>query len=249
MARLVLKFQSQVLREIPLGERPLTIGRAPDNDVHIDNLAVSDHHARLSSDGGRMVIEDLGSLNGTYVNDLRVDRATLRDGDNIQIGKHQLQLDTVHEIDTTVADSVSGARKVQATHSAGEADLDSDGQRGLLRQNAVASAHADATEEPSADLRHVPTLRVLGGRTDRREYVLRAKLTVIGTSEMASVRLRGWFAPVVGAQINHHQDGYYLGLGDRVPKLNGQPIQGPTLLRNGDVIQIGRVKLQFSSPD
>jgi pSer/pThr/pTyr-binding forkhead associated (FHA) protein len=249
MARLVVKFESQVLREVPIGARPLTIGRAPDNDVHIDNLAVSDHHARLYAEGGKMVIEDLGSLNGTYVNDLRVDRAALRDGDNIQIGEHQLQLDTVHEASTTIADGVSGARKMPAPKITDTAALDAPGQRELLRQSAVASAGTEALPTPLADLQHAPTLRVLRGRTDQREYILAGKLTVIGNSEMASVRLLGWFAPVVGAQINHHSDGYYLGLGDRVPKLNGQPIQGPTLLRDGDLIQIGRVRLQFSSPD
>lgn len=249
MARLVLKFQSQVLREIPIGERPLTIGRAPENDIHIDNLAVSDHHARLFSEGVRMVIEDLGSLNGTYVNDLRVDRAVLRDGDTIQIGRHQLQLDTVHEISTTVADSVSGVRKIPAPPVEDAATPDAEEQRELLRQSAVASADAEEVEEPPADLQHAPTLRVLGGRTDRREYVLTAKLTVIGTSDVAAVRLLGWLAPVVGAQINHHEDGYYVGLGDIVPKVNGRPIQSPTLLRDGDIIQVGRAKLQFSLPD
>jgi pSer/pThr/pTyr-binding forkhead associated (FHA) protein len=249
VARLVVKFESQVLREIPIGAHPLTIGRSPDNLVHIDNLAVSDHHARLYTEGDKMVIEDLGSLNGTYVNDLRVTRATLRDGDNIQIGKHLLQLDTVHEASTTVADGVSGARKTPKSKIAGAAAFDAKEQRELLRQSAIAAAGADALPAPSIDLLHAPTMRVLRGRTDQREYILVGKLTVIGSSEMASVRLLGWFAPVVGAQINHHENGYYLGLGDIVPKVNGQPIQGPTRLQDGDVIQVGRVRLQFSSPD
>jgi pSer/pThr/pTyr-binding forkhead associated (FHA) protein len=248
MARLVLKFDSQVLREIPIGANPLTIGRAPDNDVHIDDLAVSDHHARLYAEGDKMVIEDLGSLNGTCVNDLRVNRATLRDGDNIQIGKHQLQLDTVHEASTTIADAVSGARKAPLPHAEdGElpgADLH--GER--LHREVAASAGGKALSTP-IDLLHAPRLRVLSGNTDQSEYILAGKLTVIGSSQMAAVRLLGWFAPDVGAQINHHPDGYYLGLGDRVPKLNGQPIHGPTLLRDGDIIQIGRVHLQFSLPD
>jgi predicted component of type VI protein secretion system len=248
MARLVVKFESQVLREIPIGTRPLTIGRASDNDVHIDNLAVSDHHARLYAEGDKMVIEDLGSLNGTFVNDLRVDRVALRDGDDIRIGKHQLQLDTVHETSTTVADVVSGPRQAPAPDSTDRTVLDAAEQREMLRQSAVASTGADALSTPAVDLRHTPTLRVLRGRTDQREYVLAGKLTVIGRLEMASVRLLGWFAPAVGAQINHHPDGYYLGLGDRIPKLNGQPIQGPTRLSDGDVIQVGRVRLQFSQP-
>jgi pSer/pThr/pTyr-binding forkhead associated (FHA) protein len=249
MARLVLKFESQVLGEVPIGVQPLTIGRAPDNDVHIDNLAVSDHHARLYAEGGKMMIEDLGSLNGTYVNDLRIDRAALRDGDNIQIGKHQLQLDTVHETSTTIADAVSSARKTSAPKTADTAVLDAEEQRELPHHSAAPAARAEALSTPSIDLLHTPTLRVLRGRTDQSEYILAGKLTVIGSSEMASIQLLGWFAPDVGAQINHHADGYYLGLGDRVPKLNGQPIHGPTRLRDGDIIQIGRVRLQFSQRD
>ena len=58
MARLVVKFESQVLREVPLGASPLTIGRAPDNDLHIDNLAVSDHHAPVGRSVGK--VQDSG---------------------------------------------------------------------------------------------------------------------------------------------------------------------------------------------
>jgi pSer/pThr/pTyr-binding forkhead associated (FHA) protein len=247
MARLVVKFESQVLREVPLGASPLTIGRAPDNDLHIDNLAVSDHHARLYTDGGKIIIEDLHSLNGTYVNDLRIDRTALRDGDTIQIGKYQLQLDTVHEISTTVADSVSGGRKLPAPYPS-DTPTSTAGHPREPPPEAPLSPGADIIEEPSADRQHAPTLRVLRGRTDRSEYLLTAKLTVIGSSEVAAVRLLGWFAPAVAAQINRHPDGHYLGLGDRIPRLNGQPIQGPALLHDGDVIQIGSVRLQFSSP-
>ena len=245
MARLVLKFDSQVLREIPIGAHPLTIGRAPDNDVHIDNLAVSDHHARLYAEGGKMVIEDLGSLNGTYVNEIRVDRAALRDGDNIQIGKHQLQLDTVHETSTTIADSVSAARKMP---NAKIADATEE-PHGLLRHNAVASPGAEALSMPSADLLHAPTA-ARAERTHRSERIHpRRQIDRDWQFTDRCCAAAGLVRSPVGAQINHHPDGYYLGLGDRVPKLNGQPIHGPTRLRDGDIIQVGRVRLQFSSPD
>ena len=59
----------------------------------------------------------------------------------------------------------------------------------------------------------VPTLVVLGGRTDRKEYTLSSKLTVIGKSNLATVRLRGWFKPAMAAQMNQRDDGYYLGAG------------------------------------
>jgi len=258
MARLRLKFESQILREIPIGSRPLTIGRAPDNDLHIDNLAVSDHHARLYAEGDRMVIEDLNSLNGTYVNDVRIERTTLRDGDTIQIGKHQLQLDTAHDDAAPVPGGGGGGgglRKAPVPKIIETAVLDTEEQRELLRQTAAAgsgvgSAASSRKLSPASPQRQRPsTLRVLRGRTDKREYVLAGKLTVIGRSDMASVRLLGWFAPQVAAQINRRDDGYYLGLGDRVPKVNGQPIQGPTRLHDGDIIELGRVRLHFSSRD
>jgi hypothetical protein len=91
----------------------------------------------------------------------------------------------------------------------------------------------------------VPTLTVLRGRTDQKEYRLAGKLTVIGRSEMATVRMRGWFTPNIAAQINKHEDGYYLGRGDIVPKVNGVEIDALTKLNDGDLIEVGRVRLNF----
>src|SRR5579872_4017329 len=93
MSRLVLKFEGSELKEVPLGTRPVTIGRAPDNDIPIDNLAVSNYHARVYVEAGSLVVEDLNSLNGSFVNDIRVDRAMLKDGDGILIGKHHIVVD------------------------------------------------------------------------------------------------------------------------------------------------------------
>src|SRR5437764_4708244 len=89
MAKLYLKFEQQTLKEVPAGQNTvITIGRLPDNSLQIDNLAVSGHHAKIYWDNDHYVIEDLGSLNGTWVNGQRIGKATLRDGDRIAIGKH-----------------------------------------------------------------------------------------------------------------------------------------------------------------
>src|SRR5215470_12716293 len=97
MAKLSLMFESKLVKEVPIGGRPVTIGRSPDNDLPVDNLAVSNHHARVYYEGSRLVVEDLDSLNGTFVNDLRVERATLHDGDSIWIGKHHIKVDASHD--------------------------------------------------------------------------------------------------------------------------------------------------------
>jgi pSer/pThr/pTyr-binding forkhead associated (FHA) protein len=118
-------------------------------------------------------------------------------------------------------------------------------RRELLRQAAVAGERSQI----SPTRVRVPTLRVLAGRTNQQEYVLSGKLTVIGRSELATVRLRGWFAPRVAAQIHKREDGYYLGVGDRTPKINGLPISSAAQLSDGDVIEIGRLRLHFSYHD
>src|SRR5260370_5866291 len=94
MPKLSLMFDNKIVKVVPVGSRPVTIGRSPDNDLPVDNLAVSNHHATVYFEAGRMVVEDLDSLSGTFVTDLRVERATLHDGHNIHIGKHKIKVDT-----------------------------------------------------------------------------------------------------------------------------------------------------------
>jgi transcription initiation factor TFIIIB Brf1 subunit/transcription initiation factor TFIIB len=67
-----------------------TIGRSPECGIFLDDVTVSRKHASLVQREGRWVIEDAGSLNGTFVNRKRVESATLEDGDEIQIGKYRL---------------------------------------------------------------------------------------------------------------------------------------------------------------
>lgn len=67
-----------------------TVGRHPESDIFLDDITVSRHHAKFVRAAGRLYLEDLGSLNGTYVNRTLLDgRAQLRNGDEIQIGKYR----------------------------------------------------------------------------------------------------------------------------------------------------------------
>ncbi len=237
MSRLVLKFENATLKEVPLGTRPVTIGRAPDNDIPIDNLAVSNYHARVYLEAGSLVVEDLNSLNGSFLNDIRVERAMLKDGDTILIGKHEILVDQTHD----AADSADSLRKAPAPRVNETMILDTQERRKMFEMAAASGERSQLAPERV----RVPTLTVVQGRTDQKEYRIAGKLTVIGHSKMATVRLRGWFTPDIAAQINKHEDGYYIGRGDRVPKVNGESITGLTKLNDGDVIEVGRVRLAF----
>ncbi len=73
-----------------LGEGETLVGRSDDAEIFLGDVTVSRHHARFTVDGGGLVVEDLGSTNGTYVNLQRRDRAELQPGDEVIIGKYHL---------------------------------------------------------------------------------------------------------------------------------------------------------------
>ena len=90
MARIIVKYNAVELNEIPVRKKIVTIGRLEDNDITIDNLGVSRHHARISMENNIFILKDLNSLNGTFVNNKRIDSCELNSGDHILIGKHEL---------------------------------------------------------------------------------------------------------------------------------------------------------------
>jgi pSer/pThr/pTyr-binding forkhead associated (FHA) protein len=91
MARLILSLDSQVLAEYNMSKERYTVGRLPDNDVRIDNPAVSGHHSLIINILNDSFLEDLNSTNGTYVNGKLIKKHALQHGDVITIGHHQLR--------------------------------------------------------------------------------------------------------------------------------------------------------------
>lgn len=237
MPKLSLTFEGRTVKEVPIGNRPVTIGRSPDNDLPVDNLAVSNHHARVYYEGSRLVVEDLDSLNGTFVNDLRVERATLHDGDSIHVGKHSIKVDASHDAPLPY----DTGRKTAAPSINETMVLDTKARREMLQQ---AAAMGERTQFASGRIK-VPTIVVLSGKTPNHEYVLTNKLTTLGKSSMATIQFKGWFKPQMAAQISQRDDGYYIGPGDKNPTVNGTPISGPTRLKDGDIIEVCGVRMNF----
>ena len=242
MPVLVVKFEGSVLQNVPVNGGLITIGRSPGNSIAIDNLAVSTHHAQIEVQDGRLILDDPGSLNGTFVNGQRVKHATLKDGDVISIGKHSIYVD---ENDRTELPRVAGARPASEPAKVlpgGETFvLDTKARRQLIQELAAAGERSQLAPARV----QVASVACIKGKLDQAEYALTSKFTVIGKSKMATIRLHGWFKPNVAAQINRMEDGYYLGVGDKVPLINGNLIAGPTLLRDGDLIEVCDIQLKF----
>ncbi len=92
MLQILLKFNNKVLKTIESDKNEIMIGRGIENDIIIENLAVSKLHARIVKQDGRHSIEDLNSTNGTYLNEEKIIKEDLKNNDNITIGKHTLEI-------------------------------------------------------------------------------------------------------------------------------------------------------------
>jgi pSer/pThr/pTyr-binding forkhead associated (FHA) protein len=240
MAKLVLKFENSVLTEMPVGAKEVSIGRSPDNGLVIDNPAVSHYHARVFNEEGRLMLEDFGSLNGTFVNGQRVKMVTLKPGDSVAIGKHTIVVTESRE--ATDPFWKGGIPKAPAPKINETVMLDTKERREFLQKVA---AVGESSQVAPARVK-IATLVVRAGKTDKPEYTLSDKLTVVGKSSMATVKLKGWFAPKAALQINRREDNcYYIGAADRVPTVNGQPVIHPTKLSQGDIIEVAGIRLEF----
>ena len=259
MAKLYLKFEQAVLKEFALSQGVVTIGRLPDNLIQVDNLAVSGHHAKIYWETDHYVLEDNNSLNGTFVNNRRVSKTALKDGDEVVIGKHVLAFkDEWHEdaaaktqplhVDKVSAPMVPTLEStvVLDTRKAKEmlARTASDAASASAKPAAAAAAPAPARERTG-------TLTIIAGNTDQSQYSLTGKLSVIGKSEMASIKLKGWFKPKVAAVINRRDGKYFVAASekDQVVKVNGAPISGQQELSEGDTLEVAGVRATFAYSD
>jgi hypothetical protein len=90
MGKLIIDEAGGARREIPLEKERTTIGRHPDNDICLPDMAVSGRHAVVHSNGQDALLEDLSSTNGTLVNGRAISRYTLLPGDMIAIGRNRI---------------------------------------------------------------------------------------------------------------------------------------------------------------
>ena len=103
MLTILLKFNDKILKTIESDKNEIVIGRNAENDIVIENLAVSKQHARVFKQDGAYYIEDLNSTNGTYLNKIRITKKDLKNSDIIIVGKHSLEIhyDKKGDINTT----------------------------------------------------------------------------------------------------------------------------------------------------
>ena len=233
MVRVLLKYKGAVVKEVMLRSQVTTIGRKPDNDIVIDNQAVSGHHAQLIKNSNDLAIEDLQSLNGTYLNGKKVSKIELYDGDIVSLGVHTLDIfsDKKRDADKSLF-SVRG-RSMDET-----VIIPADVQKKILSASDKGAPEA------------LGGFIVIEGSTDRKGYELIEKVSVIGRQEGSAITLKGFFAPKVAALVNRRKEGYFItpSVGKNL-KVNGREIAQRCDLKDGDIVEVANLKLQFYLKD
>jgi pSer/pThr/pTyr-binding forkhead associated (FHA) protein len=231
MARLILSLDGQVMAEYNMNKERYTVGRLPDNDIRIDNPAVSGHHSLIINILNDSFLEDLNSTNGTYVNGKLIKKHALQHGDVITVGHHQLRFvedddaqQDEFEKTMVIQPSQRPIEKIQTARATAES-AGSTATRRALPEGAVANKKAK--------------LQVLSGAFAGRELELTKALTTLGRPG------------VQVAAITRRSDGFYIvhvdsDAPENYPLVNGTPIgaQARRLVDN-DVIQLAGVKMGF----
>jgi hypothetical protein len=115
MIRVTLSLGGTVVRKYPFEKDRVVIGRDPECDISIDNVAVSRNHASIGQNGGSWTLEDLQSGNGTWVDGQRVTTRELRSGETFVIGKYALLFETVSDVEAAVQNAARKAGGEDAT--------------------------------------------------------------------------------------------------------------------------------------
>jgi pSer/pThr/pTyr-binding forkhead associated (FHA) protein len=226
MPEIIVRFEDKVIERVVAEKPRITIGRTTDNDIVLDNRGVSRRHAMIEmGPSGQAVIIDNESLNGTFVNQRKVSEEVLKDHDVISIGKYHLEYVTA-----------APEKKAQNTLD-GTMILETKKHKRLLeadrkdRQRAEAAGGAVLVAESNA---MAP------------EYVLGHDVVTIGRSSFVNVPVKGFWVKDIQAKLVPEGDRWELVNVGRAgkTKVNGEPVNR-SLLRNGDLIQVGRTVFRF----
>ena len=231
MPILTLTFKDNTIGTYRLEKgKSLTIGRKDSNDIPIENLAVSGHHAKIDAVGDGYLLTDLQSKNGSFVNKELVQSHWLKEGDSILIGKHTLIF--AYGEDEEKPDAAAGTMDQTMV-------MDTDKYRDMLAQ---AAPQADAA--PAKEKEAMGVLTYLAG--GEGEIKLTKKLTKIGKSSSSDIPVGGFMVGKTAATISKRPQGYSLSYVEgKAPKVNGESVKASVSLKEFDEIEIGSAKLQF----
>jgi pSer/pThr/pTyr-binding forkhead associated (FHA) protein len=245
MFKLILKYQDAPIQEFTFEETPVNLGRRDDNHVVIDNMAVSGHHAVIESEPPNYyVLIDLESLNGTFLNEKKITREKIFDGDTLKIGKHSLLMVDLRpeserpkrniEREPEKNARIEKQVKVDAKQKADEPD------------NPLLESSEKPHEKPKK-IELFGSITIISGGTPQI-IDLSKRLTTLGKANESDIKCSGFLVGKTAAVINKRPNGFFLAYSDgsRKPEVNGEAITTQVQLQDGDEIVLGGTRMTFN---
>lgn len=223
---LVLTLNQSVLGDFSLEKERLLIGRKPENDIQVDNLAVSGQHAAIITILNDSFLEDLDSTNGTFVNGKLVKKHALKHGDVITIGKHELKyVNDEATTDDQDFEKTMIIRPGMASHAAAAAKA----------EETAPPPPAGVSSQMAAGEMPLGKIQVLSGPGAGKELELKKALITLGRPG------------VQVAVITRRPQGYFIThVEGKHPLVNGDTIGAQAhALRDHDVVELAGVKMEF----
>jgi pSer/pThr/pTyr-binding forkhead associated (FHA) protein len=237
MPTVILRFKKNTIGQFEVEKgKSLTIGRQPSNDITIENLAVSGHHAKIDVVGEEYLLTDLKSKNSSFVNKEVVQTHWLQHKDVITIGKHNL-IFVYKEGEERPAESDGAMDQTMV--------MDTDKYRDMLaKAKDGVSGSTQGADKKAGDV-GMGVLSYLGG--GEGEIELSKKLIKIGKDKGSDIVVGGMMVGATAATISKRPQGYHLAYvgGMSKPKVNGDAVKDSVLLKEFDVIELGSIKMQF----
>lgn len=230
MGKLIVTDANGTTRDFPLTKERVTIGRHADNDISLNDKAVSGHHCVVITILQDSFLEDLDSTNGTIVNGKQVSKHPLSNGDTIRLGRNTLK----YEGDQTGAEDDFEKTMILKPGQFGAA-FDSQVNKAITP--AVAPSAAATAAAPAKPV--LGRLRVSSGPNMGKELELSKALTTIGRPG------------VQVAAITRRTDGYYIvhvggQAGGKRPLVNGKEIDAQACrLNHNDMIELAGTQMNF----
>ena len=233
MAKLVLSFNGEFVKEYELDKEIITIGRKPGNDIHIDNLAVSGNHAKILTILNDSFIEDMESTNGTFIAGNKITKHALQNGDSIIIGKHELKYQNANADDGESDFEKTMIIRPDAEGMPVTEEADKNLEKSIGKIAADLASAGTTTSGPGP-----AKLKLMSGANTGKELQLTKILTTLGRPgvQVAAItrRPKGYFLIVVDA-----------GKDNKMPLVNDAEIGKQHPLNDGDVIEVAGVKMGF----
>ena len=234
MAKLVLSFNDEVVKEYKLDKELITIGRKPDNDIHIENLATSSKHAKVLTILNDSFIEDLDSTNGIYIDGNKIAKHALKNGENIIIGNHELKY-----VNSNTESSESEFEKTMIIRPHAEGIPETEGADKHFEKSIGKIATDFASAGTTTSGPGPAKLRLISGTNAGKELQLTKILTTLGRPSVQS------------AAITRRPTGYFLiaveaDKDNKMPLVNNTEIGKQQPLADGDVIDVAGVQMRFN---